>query len=117
MSEPRHLLVVDDQTDICGILRQVLELNGYRVSTAVNGRTGQRLFREGGVDLAIVDALLPFGLSGLQLADEILDAGTPVIVITGSLAVREQLEGARHTFLLKPFRMSELLEKIAALLG
>jgi DNA-binding NtrC family response regulator len=116
MSEQRSVLVVDDQADICEVMRDILETVGYRVSTAVNGRSALKLLGSDGYHVAVVDALLPQGISGLKLAEELTARGTRVIIMTGSLTMREELEESRYPVLMKPFRMSELTTLIRQVL-
>jgi two-component system, OmpR family, response regulator len=112
MSDPPHVLVVDDQADICELIRDALEEQGYRVSSAVNGRTAQKLLQGEPVDLAVIDALLPHGVSGRKLAEDAAAAGVPIIMITGSLIISDELAGAPFPVLVKPFRISQLVALI-----
>ena len=108
MSEQKRVLVVDDQADICEVMGAILEGAGYVVGTAMNGRSALKLLASDRYDVAIVDALLPLGVSGLKLADELTRRGCQVIMMTGSITVREKLEDGAYPVLMKPFRMSEL---------
>jgi two-component system OmpR family response regulator len=117
MTDRPHVLVVDDQAEICDLIREVLEEAGYRVSTAVNGRTAQKLMQGEAFQVAIIDVLLPHGVSGRKIAEEARAAAIPTIMITGSLTMRDELEGSPFPVLMKPFRMSELTGLIRQLLG
>jgi len=115
MSNSPHVLVVDDQAEICELIRERLAGDGYRVSSAVNGRSALKLLQIERFDVAIVDALLPHGVSGRKVAEEAALAGTSVIMITGSVTMRDQLEGSPFRVLMKPFRLSELAAAIREL--
>src|SRR5580704_11403683 len=92
MSESGHILVVDDQQEICDLVREYLTDEGFRVSTASNGAGLREEMARGPVDLVILDLVLP-GEDGLQLARE-LRSGSDIGIImltgraemTGSLA-------------------------------
>jgi two-component system OmpR family response regulator len=117
MSDRPHVLVVDDQADICELIRDTLEDEGYRVSAAVNGRIALKLLQNERFDVAVIDALLPHGVSGRKVAKEARAAATPVIMITGSLTMRDELEGSPFPVLMKPFRISELSRLIRDILA
>jgi DNA-binding NtrC family response regulator len=116
MSEQKRVLVVDDQADICEVMRDILEMSGYLVDTAVTGRSALKLLADDRYEVAVVDALLPQGVSGLKLAEELAARGCRVIVMTGSLTMREALDAAPYPVLTKPFRMSELTTLIESVL-
>jgi CheY-like chemotaxis protein len=116
VSGPR-VLVVDDQPDICELLRGCLTDDGYTVACDADGDSALARLRHGGerFDLAVVDATLPGMVDGLMLADELLTLGTRVLIITGNLAIVESLEGGRFPLLRKPFRCSQLLRAVRSL--
>jgi DNA-binding response OmpR family regulator len=117
MNDRPRVLVVDDQADICELIREVLEAEGCTVSTAANGRNALKLLQSEPFDVAVIDALLPHGVSGRRVAEEATSAGVPIIMITGSLTMREDLEGSPYTVLMKPFRMSQLTSEIRRVIG
>ena len=108
MAELPHILVVDDDIDVRDVVRQLLEDDDLRVSLAGNGAEMRRIVAEEAVDLVLLDALLP-GESGLSLAGHAHSHGLSVILMTGDPAQREAVEASSFPFILKPFRMADLL--------
>jgi DNA-binding response OmpR family regulator len=112
----RHLLVVDDAPDICETLRVGLEDNGaWRVSTASGAHAALAVVLQDPPDAAVIDAVLP-QIPGLVLARAVLDAGIPVLVISGEPGHQLRLTGAGCRFLAKPFTISRLAAEMTALL-
>ena len=108
------ILIIDDDDHIRVILRSALEVAGYEVTEAANGRQGLALYRYGPMDLAITDIVMP-EMNGLdmllELTREFLHA--KVIAISGAGGEKNVLDvakllGARQTFQ-KPFSMPHLL--------
>jgi DNA-binding response OmpR family regulator len=116
------ILVVDDDPDICRLLRLELELEGYRVAEAASGYVGLRIARAEHPAAIILDAMLPpkGGVWVLQeLKTDPATASIPVVYIsarTNPEEVRQAMElGARY-FMPKPFDPQELAGVIASLL-
>jgi CheY-like chemotaxis protein len=80
------VLVVEDYADLREILCRVLELQGYGVQPAGDGREALELFRSGSFDAVICDLGLP-GMCGRDLVAQVrqLRPGTAVVVLTGLL--------------------------------
>ncbi len=115
-----HLLVVDDDAAVREALAAVLTLDGYRVSTAADGREGMRTLYSGRPDAVLLDVLMP-GLDGLEVCKRIRSTGdrTPVLMLTARAEVAERvagLEAGADDYLVKPFAREELLARVRALL-
>src|SRR5947209_17531266 len=80
MSDTGHILVVDDQKEICEVVQEYLSGEGYRVSVAHDGPGMRRLMGQTPVDLVILDLMLP-GEDGLTLARSVSDASNVGIII------------------------------------
>jgi DNA-binding response OmpR family regulator len=117
MSGGPRVLVVDDRPDICDLLRGILGDEGYVVECDTDGESAMARLRQGGerFALAVVDATLPGAVDGLMLAEELERLGTRVLVITGNLALVDEIEGGRFPLLRKPFRLAQLLTAVRAL--
>jgi two-component system response regulator (stage 0 sporulation protein F) len=111
------ILIIDDEEGIRALLRTMLELAGYEVIEAANGRQGLELYRLRPTDLIITDILMP-ELNGLdmilELTRQFLHA--KVIAISGEGGEDNVLDvakllGARRTFH-KPFSMPKLLDAV-----
>src|SRR5438105_12502053 len=78
-----HLLVVDDDEEVCGLLAEYFSGEGYRVSTAGNGAAMRRIIAQTPVDLILLDLGLP-GEDGLTLAQWIrADSDIRIIILSG----------------------------------
>lgn len=111
------ILVIDDELHIRGLLRKMLEREGYEVIEAPNGRVGSRVYRESPTDLIITDIIMP-EKEGIETKMELRRdfPGVKIIAMSGggtSMAGTDCLHlakvlGARET-LSKPLNMKELL--------
>lgn len=115
------ILVVDDEVDICEILKFNLENNGYEVDTAFSGAEAMDM-PLGTYDLFLFDVMLD-DMSGFSLASKVLKreeaAGTPVVFITAKTGENDVLTGfnlGADDYICKPFRISELLARVKAVL-
>jgi DNA-binding response OmpR family regulator len=116
----RTVLVVEDDPSIAMGLEMNLSAEGYRVVVAVDGERGLELARAGGVDLMIVDVMLP-SLNGFELvrmlrADRLV---VPVIMLSARGAEMDKVMGLElgaEDYITKPFSLAELLARVKAVL-
>ena len=124
-SEPKLILLADDEADIVMVTRMRIQLNGYRVITALDGVETLERAREFRPDLILLDLKMP-KLDGYQVCKALKTdpelKRIPVLLFTASTTYAATLE--RECFLLgaeghlrKPFDVTELLDKIRALIG
>ena len=113
------LLIVDDDPNICEMLRLYLENEGYKVKTASDGAEGVNYFKIYEPDLVLLDIMMP-KKDGWQVCREIREiSAKPVIMITAKGEVFDKvlgLELGADDFLVKPFDMKELSARIKAVL-
>jgi DNA-binding response OmpR family regulator len=113
------ILVVDDDDDIRGLLRALLERAGHEVSEASDGRSGLRRLYGDSPDLVILDVAMP-GLDGWATLERIRDVtDVPVLMLTAHDAELERvrgLEGGADDYVVKPFGRQELVARVEALL-
>jgi CheY-like chemotaxis protein len=82
MNTTPHLLIVDDDSEICTLLSSFLGQYGYRVSVATNGGAMMRTLASAKIDLVVLDIMLP-GRDGLALCKELRASGRlPIIMLT-----------------------------------
>ena len=130
----KKILVIDDEEDIRIVLQQVLELEGYEVAVAADGREGLAILDQDGADLVITDVIMP-GMDGVETLEHIREKwpGMPVIVISGggnvapmeyqpgAIATNAYLESARQAgaalSITKPFERKELVDAVGSLLS
>lgn len=114
-----RLLIVDDDPNICDILRTYFEKEGCDVVTAGDGIEGISLFRSVDPDLVLLDIMLP-KMDGQQVLAEIRkESAKPVIMVTAKGEVFDKvlgLEMGADDFVVKPFDLKELSARIKAVL-
>src|SRR3982751_4027188 len=119
MTDHGHILIVDDQQEICDVVQEYLTGEGYRVSTAHDGSGMRRILAQGPVDLVILDLMLP-GEDGLTLARSLRsESGIGIIILTGRGETVDRiigLEMGADDYLPKPFHLRELLARVKSVL-
>ena len=110
-----HILIVEDDTDINNSTAEYLRRKGCLCAQAFSGTEGRLLWQAGGVDLLLVDLMLP-GLSGSELIREIRRSSrAPVIVLSAKTELSDKVEllglGA-DDYLTKPYQLEELWARI-----
>jgi two-component system, OmpR family, phosphate regulon response regulator OmpR len=119
MAELHHIIVVDDEPEICEMLADYLGHAGFRVTTAENGAVLRRLLEDQPADLVILDINMP-GEDGLSLA-RFLRANTKIgiVMLTAAGEVVDRIVGLEmgaDDYLPKPVDMRELLARVRAVL-
>ena len=116
----KRVVIADDESIIRLDLKEILEDDGYLVvGEAARGDDALALIREHRPDLVLLDIKMP-GLDGIEVARELKGSGTVVVILT-AFSQRSLIESARDAgvvaYLVKPFRSSEILPKLAALMN
>ena len=113
------LLIVDDDPNICDMLKLYFENEGYKVKTANDGVEGVQSFKIYEPDLVLLDIMMP-KKDGWQVCREIREMSPkPVIMITAKGDVFDKvlgLELGADDFIVKPFDMKELSARVKAVL-
>jgi two-component system, OmpR family, response regulator len=104
------VLVVEDDEGVQELLRHVLVEEGNEVALARDGQEMRAAFDTRNFDVAIIDVRLPGAENGMALARQAAERGCGVVIITGDHNHSDALARAGHRYLLKPFRVEELLE-------
>jgi len=119
MIAKEHILVVDDDPEIRSLLQAYLEKNGYRVSSAGDGRGMKALLERSRIDLVVLDIMLP-GEDGLTLCRELrARSPLPIIMLTARGDDTDRIVGLEmgaDDYLPKPFNPRELLARIKGVL-
>jgi two-component system, OmpR family, response regulator len=119
MNDSAHILIVDDQQEICDVVQEYLTGEGYRVSTAHDGTGMRRVMAQAHIDLVILDLMLP-GEDGLTLARSLRsESGIGIIILTGRGETVDRiigLEMGADDYLPKPFHLRELLARVKSVL-
>jgi len=113
------VLVIDDDPGLASLLGEFLGTRGLSVTTAAGGPTGLARLRAGGVDLVVLDVMMP-GMDGFEVLREIRrDSRIPVIMLTARGDDTDRIVGLEmgaDDYLSKPFNPRELLARIRAVL-
>lgn len=112
------VLVVDDEDYVADMLGAALQLEGYAVHIAYNGRQGFEVVIQQHFDLVIIDLMMPY-LNGEALARRVREqphlAQVPIILISAGARPRNLLPSM--AFMPKPFDLTEMLALVEAQLG
>ncbi|MEZ8699935.1 response regulator transcription factor [Vibrio lentus] len=114
-----RVLVVDDDIQLCELLGEVLENEGYHVDTVHCGESALEFIQSHPVDLVLLDVMLP-NLSGIQVARRICQRfATPILMLTALNDDASMLDGYQagaDQYIAKPFNVPELLTRIKVIL-
>jgi DNA-binding response OmpR family regulator len=115
---PGLILVIEDEPGIVDFLERGLRAHGFEVVSSLDGASGAERALRDGVDLVVLDLMLP-GRSGLEVLAELHTAkpALPVIVLTARGEVEQRVAGldaGAVDYLTKPFQLSELAARIRA---
>ena len=116
----KRVVIADDESIIRLDLKEILEGDGYVVvGEAATGDDALELVRTLEPDLALLDVKMP-GLDGIEVAKAVQGGSTKVVLLT-AFSQRALIESARDAgvvaYLVKPFRSSEILPKLAAIMS
>ena len=113
------ILVVDDDTNICELLRLYLTKEGYQVTTANDGEEGLDKFNQVKPDMVLLDVMMP-KMDGLEVCRRIRKLGnTPVMMLTAKGETFDKvlgLELGADDYMVKPFDTKEVVARIKAVL-
>lgn len=117
--DTQKILVVDDDINICELLRLYIEKASFSVITAHNGVDAIKTFEKESPDLILLDIMLP-GLDGWQVCREIRKTSNcPIIMLTAKGEVFDTvlgLELGADDYITKPFETREVIARIKAVL-
>lgn len=114
-----QILIVDDDTKLCRLVRDYLEPMGYQVSVANSGPAGLETALRGGFSAVILDVMLP-GMDGLQVLRSLREKSkVPVLMLTGRGEESDRIVGLElgaDDYLPKTFSTRELLARLRAVI-
>ena len=119
MKNPKTILIADDDANICELVRLYLEKEGFETVVCFNGERALEIFRSGGIDLAILDIMMP-KVDGVSVCREIRkESQAPVIMLTAKGETFDKvlcLELGADDYVVKPFEGKELVARVKAVL-
>ena len=115
------ILVVDDEPRIRDLIREHLQHSGYACAEAGDGAQALSILSQGGIDLVILDIMMPF-MDGMTCLREMRSRkiNTPVIMLTARSEEYDKLaglEGGADDYVVKPFSPRELVARVKAVLA
>lgn len=120
MNRIKRVLLVEDEMSVVTFIKRGLEEEGFDVSVAFNGKTGQQMAQEFDYDLLILDIMIP-EKNGMDVCTALRSEGlkTPILFLT-ALSTSENivmgLNSGADDYLVKPFKFMELHARINALI-
>lgn len=115
----QKILIVDDDANICELLRLYLEKDGYEAEVVTDGLKAVEVFNSSSPDLVLLDIMLP-GMDGWQVCREIRKTSqTPIIMLTAKGETFDKvlgLELGADDYITKPFVTKEVVARIKAVL-
>ena len=120
MEHRNSVLIVEDDVNINGLLKEALEKEGYICTQAFSGTEARMILQGERYSVILLDLMLP-GIPGEEVLRDIRKKGnTPVIILTAKDTIDDKVEflrGGADDYVTKPFPMSVFQKKVAALLA
>ncbi|HLA28964.1 MAG TPA: response regulator [Syntrophales bacterium] len=117
-----RILVVDDEVEICSVLKMLLEIRGYQVVTAINGRDAFLKVEKEKVDIILTDVMMP-EVDGFELCRQVKAddryRDIPVVMLTALVSKEDRIRGIEagaEDFITKPIDQGEVIARIRMLL-
>ena len=116
MAAKQRILLVEDEDHLLEAIKLNLELEGYKLSTATDGKKALRVFKEERFNLIILDVMLP-EIDGFQVAETIRleNSEVPIMFLTAKNTNEDRVNGLRKgadDYLVKPFNLEELILRV-----
>lgn len=119
MKKNQTILIADDDANICELVRLYLEKEGFDTVVCLNGERALEIWRAGGIDLAILDIMMP-KKDGVTVCREIRqESKMPIIMLTAKGETFDKvlcLELGADDYVVKPFESKELVARVKAVL-
>jgi DNA-binding response OmpR family regulator len=115
-----HILLAEDDLDYAFILKQFLEISGFKVSWAKDGIEAYALFSTIKPDICVLDVMMP-NMDGFTLAEKIIEShpDVPIVFLTAKGLKEDKIRGLKlgaDDYVVKPFEVDELILRITNIL-
>ncbi len=117
MTRTCKILVVEDNDGIRDFLHALFEDEGYEIVVVAGGAQMRSAVTRQPFDLALIDVTLPGADDGFALAELARAVGCGVILVTGDARRFDAVASSEYRYLLKPFRVDDLLALVGELLA
>jgi two-component system alkaline phosphatase synthesis response regulator PhoP len=119
MEAETRILLVDDEENLVDLIQLNLDLEGYKVKVARDGKEALKLYKEQRFNLVILDIMLPY-VDGLQVCETIrlTDKQIPILMLSAKHSGQDRVAGLKagaDDYLVKPFNLEELLLRVQIL--
>lgn len=116
----KRVLLIEDEKSLRLLIKMNLELEGYEVDQAQNGKEALRMFENAYYDIAVLDLMLP-KVSGIKVLEAIRVKNTtlPIIITSAKDTSSDRINGLKHgadDYLTKPFEIEELILRMQKLI-
>jgi DNA-binding response OmpR family regulator len=116
----KHILLAEDDFDYASILKQYLEISGFKVTWAKDGAEAYSLFPDTTPDICVFDVMMP-KMDGFTLAEKIISEypETPIVFLTAKGMKEDKIKGLKlgaDDYVVKPFEADELILRITNIL-
>lgn len=113
------ILIIEDEPKVVAFLKKGLEEQGYDIEVAYDGHLGEKLASKEGLDLIILDVIIPL-TNGIELCKKLRDKNihVPILMLTALGTTDDKVDGfdaGADDYLVKPFEFKELIARIKAL--
>lgn len=116
----KHILLAEDDIDYASILKQYLEISGFKITWAKDGEEALAVFPETKPDICVFDVMMP-KMDGFTLAEKIIadHPETPIVFLTAKGLKEDKIKGLKlgaDDYVVKPFEADELILRITNIL-
>jgi len=120
MNTQQHILLAEDDQDFGNILKQYLQVSGFKITWAKDGKEALETFKNGTFNICVLDVMMP-KMDGFTLAEKIIDINPeiPFIFLTARKMKDDKLKGLKlgaDDYIVKPFEADELVLRLQNIL-
>jgi two-component system, OmpR family, response regulator len=111
-----RILVVEDNDGVRDLLQGLFDEQGYEIAVVAGGQEMRQALARESFDVALIDVTLPGADDGFALAEVAGKEGCGIILVTGDIRHFDRLRDSGFSYLLKPFRIEQVLTLVEELI-